>query len=244
MIRRVRMLIWKEFLELRQTPRLIGLVIIAPIIQLTMLGYAATTDVTHVPIAVVDGDRSPRSRELIERFSASPYFTIVKEEFSPKDVDDDLAQGRAWLAIIIPPGLGDALEGHGPDRARVIQVLADGTDANSSGVALAYAAGLVGEYNHALAAERGIRLGAIDGRVRVWFNPQLESKDFMVPGVIALLLLVITANLSSQAIVRERELGTLEQLNVTPLGRMLTSDAPNSMRTSVAALTVVDFSLP
>jgi ABC-2 type transport system permease protein len=219
MIRRIRVLIWKEFLELRQTPRLIGLVIIAPIIQLTMLGYAATTDVTHVPIVVVDGDRSPRSRELIERFSASPYFTIVKEEFNPKYVDDDLAQGRAWLAVVIPAGLGDALEGHGPDRARTIQVLADGTDANSSGVALAYAVGLVGEYNAALAVERGGRPGAIDGRVRVWFNPQLESKDFMVPGVIALLLLVITANLSSQAIVRERELGTLEQLNVTPLGR-------------------------
>jgi ABC-2 type transport system permease protein len=86
-------------------------------------------------------------------------------------------------------------------------------------VALAYAAGLVGQFNAELAVAQGIRPGAVDGRVRVWFNPQLESKDFMVPGVIALLLLVITANLSSMAIVRERELGTLEQLNVTPLGR-------------------------
>jgi ABC-2 type transport system permease protein len=218
-MRRIRTLMWKEFLELRQTPRLLGLIFVAPIIQLTMLGYAATTDITHVPIVVVDGDRSPRSRQLLERFSASPYFTIVREEMAPRDVDDDLARGRAWLAIVIPPGLGAAVEGHGPASARNVQVLADGTDANSSGLAMAYASGLIGEFNAAVAAEHGARQSGIDGRVRVWFNPQLESRNFMIPGVIALLLLLITANLSSMAIVRERELGTLEQLNVTPLGR-------------------------
>ena len=218
-MRRIRTLMWKEFLELRQTPRLLGLIIVAPIIQLTMLGYAATTDITHVPIVVVDGDRTPRSRQLLERFSASTYFTIVGEEMSPRDVDDDLARGRAWLAIVIPRGLDAAIAGHGPASSLQVQVLADGTDANSSGLAIAYASGLVGEFNAALAAERGMPLSAIDSRVRVWFNPQLESRNFMIPGVIALLLLVITTNLSSMAIVRERELGTLEQLNVTPLGR-------------------------
>jgi len=210
---------WKEFLELRQTPRLLGLIIIAPIMQLTLLGYAATTDIKDVPIVVVDGDRTSRSRQLIERFSASPYFKVVAEEMSPRDVDRDLASGRAWLAIVVPRGLEASIEGHGPDSTRKIQVLADGTDSNSSGVAIAYAASLVGEFNAALAVEQGARPNAIDGRVRVWFNPQLESRNFMVPGVIALLLLLITANLSSMAIVRERELGTLEQLNVTPLGR-------------------------
>ncbi len=159
------------------------------------------------------------SRALIERFAASTYFSIVKEAFSPAAVDDELALGRAWLAIVIPHGLGEALAGHGADSQRVVQMLADGTDANSSGVALAYASGLVGEFNMSLLAGRGVRPGAIDGRVRVWFNPELESRDFMVPGVLALLLLVITANLSSMAIVREREIGTLEQLNVTPLSR-------------------------
>jgi drug efflux transport system permease protein len=219
MIRRIRTLMWKEFLELRQTPRLLGLIVVAPILQLTMLGYAATTDVKHVPVVVVDADRTAQSRALIERFSASPNFTVVGEEFAPRDVDDDLAQGRAWLAIVIPRGMQDALAGHGPASNRVVQILADGTDSNSSGVALAYAQGLIGRFNAGLAAAQGVRSGSIDGRVRVWFNPQLESKDFMVPGVLALLLLVITANLSSMAIVRERELGTLEQLNVTPLGR-------------------------
>jgi len=216
---RIRTLMWKEFLELRQSPRLIGLIVVAPILQLTMLGYAATTDVKHVPIVVVDGDRTPRSRQLLQKFSASPYFTIVAEELDPRRVDDDLAKGRAWLAVIVPLGLQNALEHNGEPSERQIQILADGTDSNSSGVAIAYASSLVNAFNAELIAERGIRPGVIDARVRVWFNPQLESKDFMVPGVIALLLLVITANLSSMAIVRERELGTLEQLNVTPLGR-------------------------
>jgi ABC-2 type transport system permease protein len=216
---RIRALVLKEFLELRQTPRLIGLIIVAPILQLTLLGYAATTDVHHVPIVVVDGDHSDRSRELTGRFSASPYFKIMAVEADPRAVDRDLATGRAWLAIVIPRGFQTAIERGSDPSQRQVQILADGTDANSSGVALSYATGLINDFNRALTAERRAASGGIDARVRVWFNPQLQSKDFMVPGVLALLLLVITANLSSMAIVRERELGTLEQLNVTPLGR-------------------------
>jgi len=224
MIGRVLILMWKEFLELRQDPRLAGIILVAPIIQLTMLGYAATTDVHDVPIVVVDGDRSSQSRELIERFAASPYFKIVDEFLSPNEVDASLARGRAWLGVIVPIGFGDALAGQGPASARIVQVLADGTDSNSSGVALAYASGLVSEFNAALVAEQvltsgGRATGGINGSVRVWYNPELVSKDFMVPGVLALLLLLITTNMSSMAIVRERELGTLEQLHVTPLGR-------------------------
>lgn len=216
---RIATLMWKEFLELRQTPRLIGLIIVAPLLQLTLLGYAATTDVKNVPVVVVDGDRSMRSRQLLDKFRASMHFEVVAEEAAPAAVDRYLESGRAWLAVIVPPGLEDAIEQGGPLGRREVQILADGTDSNSSGVALAYAAGLIGDFNAEVAAERNGRPPAIDGRVRVWFNPQLESKDFMVPGVLALLLLVITSNLSSMAIVRERELGTLEQLNVTPLGR-------------------------
>ena len=208
---------WKELLELRQSPRLFGLLIIAPIIQLTMLGYAATTDVRHVPIVIVDGDRTPTSRALLERFSASRYFDVIREEAHPSGVDDDLARGRAWLGIVIPRGFETAVLGGGSEADRTVQVLADGTDANSSGVALAYAAGLVGEFNGVLAAAQGVRPPAIDARIRVWFNPGLESRYFMVPGVLALLLLLVTTNLAAMAIVRERELGTLEQLNVTPL---------------------------
>ena len=217
---RIRALMRKEFIELRQNPRLFGLVIVAPIIQLTMLGYAATTDITHVPIVVLDGDRSPVSRRLVERFSASPRFEVVAEVAHPREVDRYLERQEAWLAVVIPAGLEAAIERREDPAARQIQVLADGTDANSSGVALSYASGLIAEFSAAVAAERGsVGAPAIEPRVRVWYNAELVSKDFMVPGVLALLLLVITANLSSMAIVRERELGTLEQLSVTPLGR-------------------------
>ena len=216
---RIATLIWKEFAELRHSPRLFGLIVVAPIIQLTMLGYAATTDIRNVPIVVVDGDRSGLSRRLIEQFDASAHFDIVAEEPAPSGVNRHLERGDAWLALVIPTGFERAIERRAVDPGPEVQILADGTDSNSSGVALAYASGLISSFNAALATERGERPGAIDGRVRVWFNPELVSRDFMVPGVLALLLLVITANLSSMAIVRERELGTLEQLNVTPLTR-------------------------
>ncbi len=219
---RIFTLMWKEFLELRRSPQLLGLVIIAPILQLTILGYAATTDVRHVPVAVVDGDRSPRSRQLIERFAASPYFDIVRDEAGPSAIERDLATGQAWLALVIPAGFGRSLERSpaGAERGPTVQVIADGTDANSSGMALAYVQGLIGEFNASLAAEHGLPPSGIGGRVRVWFNPDLESRNFMVPGVLAVLLLIITSNLTSMAIVREREIGTLDQLNVTPISRL------------------------
>lgn len=216
---RIRVLMWKEFLELRRDPRLFGLIVVAPVLQLTVLGYAATTDVRDVPIVVADGDRSASSRQLIGQFTASPHFRIVGEAAAPGDVDRYLLTGRAWLALIVPPGFGDAMEGRGDEAASKVQLLADGSDANSSGLALSYATSLVGQFNQRRALAAGVDALPLDGRVRVWFNPELESRDFMVPGVIALLLLVVTANLSSMAIVREREIGTLEQLNVTPLGR-------------------------
>lgn len=217
MMGRLLTLIWKEFIELRRSPQLLRLVIIAPVVQLTMLGYAATTDIRNVPIAVVDADRSPRSRQLIEQFAASPYFNIAIEETDVRRLEPRIAAGDVWLALVIPSGFGRHVDGAGGPSS--VQVIADGTDANSSGVALGYVQGLVAEFNLRRAEEAGARPGAIDGRVRVWFNPDLESRNFMVPGVLALLLMIITANLTSMAIVREREQGTLDQLYVTPIGR-------------------------
>lgn len=215
MNRRVRSLVGKEFQELRRTPRLLGLILVAPALQLGLLGYAATTDVRDVPVVVADGDRSSASRDLVGRFRASRHFEIVAELDAPGEADAYLSAGTAWLAVVIPAGLERALGRGGDAPAAAVQILADGTDATSSGVALAYATGIVTDYNQSILASPG----AIDARVRVWFNPELESRFFMVPGVLALLLLVVTANLSSMAIVREREVGTLEQLHVTPLGR-------------------------
>jgi len=219
MLGRIHALIRKEFLELRRSPQLLRLVLVAPVVQLTMLGYAATTDVTNVPIVVVDGDRSPTSRALVERLAASPYFDIVGERAHPDEVQADLAERLAWLAVVVPSGLGRAVQLGGPPEDRTVQVLADGTDSNSSGVALAYMQGLIGAFNRDRLPIRAGPAPAIDGRIRVWFNAELVSRNFMVPGVLALLLLLITANLTSMAIVRERELGTLDQLNVTPIGR-------------------------
>ena len=226
-MRRLRRLVWKEFLELRQNPRLFGIVIVAPIIQLTMLGYAATTDVKEVPIIVADGDRSPDSRALIARFDASRNFALIDTVATVRDIDRDLQQGRAWIALAIPAGYGAAIHAGEPVS---LQLVADGSNSNSTTVALGYANALIGEYAAALIgppsplASAGqtpaARVsGSIDLRVRVWFNPQLESRFFMIPGVLALLLLLVTANLAAMAIVREKELGTLEQLNVTPLRR-------------------------
>ena len=211
---RLRRLVWKEFLELRQNPRLFGIVIVAPILQLTMLGYAASTDVKDVPVVVADGDRSPASRNLIARFDASPNFTIVDTVTTVGEIDRYLQRGDAWIALAIPTGYGTALHS---GRPVALQVIADGSDSNSTTVALGYATALVGEFNAAQSSPT--QAGGIDLRIRVWFNSQLESRYFMIPGVLALLLLLVTANLAAMAIVREKELGTLEQLNVTPLRR-------------------------
>jgi len=213
---------WKELLELRQDPRLFGVIFIAPIVQLTFLGYAATTDVKNVPIVVVDQDHTPQSRELITRFDASPYFTVVGSLNTVAELDRWFEENRAWMGLVIP---GDYHERVGSGRPATVQVIADGTDSNSTNVAMGYAGNLINAYNEELsreqllAAGQGVAPRAIDARIRVWFNPQLESRDFMIPGIVALLLLVITTNLSSMAVVREKELGTLEQLNVTPVTR-------------------------
>jgi ABC-2 type transport system permease protein len=226
-MQRLRVLIWKEFLELRLNPRLFGLVIVAPIIQLTLLGYAATTDVKDVPVVVADGDRSAASRELIDRFEASRAFSVVGAVTTVNEIEPYLETGGAWLALVIPAGYAEALAN---GRPSTVQLAADGTDANSTTVALGYATALVGGYAREIVEASGsagpggaARLPppapAIDPRFRVWFNPQLESRHFMIPGVLALVLLVVTVNLAAMAIVREKEVGTLEQLNVTPVRR-------------------------
>jgi ABC-2 type transport system permease protein len=220
-MQRLRCLVRKEFQELRMNPRLFGLVIIAPILQLTMLGYAATTDVRDVPLIVADGDRSPASRELVARFDASPNFTVVGTVTTVEEIAPFLERGEASLALSIPAGYGESIRALRPVR---VQIVADGTDSNSTNVALGYSTSLIGTYAQELVTTGLGQQGAapatpIDARIRVWFNPQLESRFFMVPGVLALILLIVTANLAAMAIVREKELGTLEQLNVTPLRR-------------------------
>jgi ABC-2 type transport system permease protein len=223
-MRSVLYIMWKETLELRQDPRIFSIIFIAPILQLTILGYAATTDVRNIPVVIVDADRSAASQELISRFTAVSTFSIVDVVASINEVDPYLAGGRAWMALAIPPDYGEALA---TGRPSALQIVADGSDASSINIAMGYASNLIAtraqdlvEQQLRSSASSGRPPGGLEARVRVWFNPRLESRYFMLPGIFALLLLVVTSNLSSMAIVREREVGTLEQLNVTPLGRV------------------------
>jgi ABC-2 type transport system permease protein len=225
-MRRIFYVMWKEVIELRQDPRIFGIIFIAPVVQLAVLGYAATTDVRHVPIVIVDADRSGGSQQLIARFTGSGIFDLVDVVSSARDVDPYLEGGHAWMALSIPAGYGRSLSAA---RPVTLQILADGSDASSTNIAMGYATNLIAEYTEELVEQHVRSSGAplppgagagIEPRVRVWFNPTLESRYFMLPGIFALLLLVVTSNLSSMAIVREREVGTLEQLNVTPLGRL------------------------
>ena len=219
-MRRLFFLIRKELQELRRNPRMFPVLFMAPVLQLVVLGYAATTDVKNVPMVVADGDRSAESRNLIGRFENSPYFTVNEVVTTVQGVGDYLTRGQAWLVVAIPPGFGRDIQERRPVS---VQMLADGSDSNSTNVALSYASSLLAERAAELVVARrpagAPPVGSLESRVRVWFNPQLSSQHFMVPGVLALLLMVITSMLGAMAIVREKELGTLEQLNVTPLRR-------------------------
>jgi ABC-2 type transport system permease protein len=225
-MRRILYVMWKEVIELRQDPRIFGIIFIAPVIQLTVLGYAATTDVRNVPIVIVDADRSAESQALISRFTGSGIFELVDIVSNVRAVDRHLERGDAWMALSIPTRYGENVAAGRPVS---LQLIADGSDASSTNIAMGYAANLIAGYTQDVVEQRGQAAGlssttgggsGIEPRVRVWFNPTLESRYFMLPGIFALLLLVVTSNLSSMAIVREREIGTLEQLNVTPLGRL------------------------
>ncbi|MBM3539409.1 MAG: ABC transporter permease [Alphaproteobacteria bacterium] len=216
---RVLHLVRKELIELKRDPRLFAIVIIAPIVQLNVLGYAATTDVKDIPIAIVDADRSTASRELVQRFESSANFKIVASLRSTSEIDPYLDRGDAWMALSIPADYGRRVAASRPTS---VQLVADGTDSNSTGVAMGYAQEVIAGHVQDLVAAAAPGLpagGLVQPEIRVWFNARLESRHFMIPGILALLLLVITTNLSAMAIVREKEIGTLEQLNVTPLQR-------------------------
>jgi ABC-2 type transport system permease protein len=201
-MRRIWFVMWKEVLELRQDPRIFGVIFVAPIVQLAVLGYAATTDIHNVPIVVVDMDRSAASQDLVSRFTGSGIFEIVDVVSNAHEVDDDLESGRAWMALSIPAGYGaDTANG----RSTSLQVVADGSDASSTNIAIGYASNLIAGYAEELLEQRARQGGlaspqsggpVIEPRVRVWFNPTLESRYFMLPGIFAMLLMVITTNLS------------------------------------------------
>lgn len=210
----------KEFLQLRQDKKMIPAMVIGPIVQLLALGYAANLDVTHVPMVLVDQDRSPASRALVERFTGAGTFDLVGAEDGPAAIDPWLVEGKAQIALVIASGYGEAAAGGLAPR---VQVIADGTDANSSGLGLGYASQIIAGAGAEMVAARRppgsalITSGRYELVPRVWYNPDLKSRWFYVPAVIAMVLILVTMILPSMAVVREKEIGTLEQLSVTPL---------------------------
>jgi ABC-2 type transport system permease protein len=209
----------KEFHQLRQDRKMIPTLIVGPIVQLLALGYAANMDINDIPTLLVDQDRTPASRTLVERFTGSRYFHLVGSEDTVERVEPWLVTGRAQLALVVAPGYGEDAAG---GRTPRVQVIADGTDSNSAVVGLGYAARIVGEAGADLVPESLVPSGPgrparVELVPRVWYNPDLKSRWFYVPAVLAMVLLLVTMILPSMAIVREKEIGTLEQIIVTPL---------------------------
>jgi len=213
-------IIRKEFIQIFRDPRTLVLIIIMPIMQLFLLGYAATTDIRNISIAVWDQSQSPQSRSLLDAFRAADYFSIDYPVYSAREYTDLIESGKIRAALIIPPDYETRLlEG----KAQVSLVL-DGSDATVGGTALSTAK-LIGqsyatrvlEEQAALTGRASSFVPPLDVRTQVWYNPDLIAAYFNVPGVIGMILYFITALLTASSIVRERERGTIEQLIVTPI---------------------------
>jgi ABC-2 type transport system permease protein len=212
---RVKVLIQKEMRQILRDPKMKRIMFAAPIIQLLLFGYAVNTDVRDLATVVVDQDRTTESRLLQETLTASGYFRIVEVGDEPGDISRALDGGSAVVGLQIPPGFAQDLKG---GRDATAQILIDGTSSNTATVAQGYAGRIVQDFALDQAeAGNGSTEAGIDLRVRAWYNPDLSSQVYNVPGVIGLLLLLMALLLTALAVVRERELGTLEQLMVSPI---------------------------
>lgn len=215
MFERIGRLITKEFIQVLRDVKMRLFIFVPPLIQLLIFGYAVTTDVNNVATAVFDLDRSYESRELVRRMEASGYFRVKVDASSPAAVQELLDRGEVTVAIQINNGF--ARDVKGPEGA-VVQVLVDGTDSNTALIAMNYATRIIAKFGTDLGFEKlNLSAATLDVRPRAWYNPELRSRNYNVPGVIAIMILLICLILTSMAIVREREIGTLEQLMVTPL---------------------------
>ena len=221
MWQRIKHMLIKEFLQNLRDPRMVRVLFLMPTIQTLIFGYAVTTDVRNVAIAVYDQDNSPESRDLLARFLRSGYFELVQTLNSEQQIVDAMDRGKVRGVVRINQGFSDDLRA---GRTAQMQVILDGTDSNTGAVVMNYAGVIVDQYSNEVLLDRVQRtIGAVrqPGRVniqrRAWFNANLESRNFYVPGVIAQIITIITFMLTSMAIVREKEIGTMEQIIVTPI---------------------------
>lgn len=211
-IERIGGMVGKEFRQIFRDPRMARVIFLAPVIQLVVFGYAVSTDIDETATFVVDHDQTRASRELVEALTASGYFEVVGRSDRPADLVLALDRGDAVVGLEIPAGFATAFRS---GTGASVQILLDGTNSNTASVAQSYAERIVQDYALRRAGP-AVPLG-IDFRERPWFNPNLESRDYNVPAVVGALILLVCLLLTSLAVVREREIGTLEQLNVTPL---------------------------
>lgn len=206
----------KEWIQLKRDPRSMILAFVLPLFLLIFFGYAISFDIDDIQIAVVDGDRSRESRELVEAFVASGYFSVAVQPESVADIDDLLTRRTVLGALTIPPGYATDLAT--PGRSAEIQLLLDGSDANTTTIALNYADAILARHG---ASRSGITIAPpVTLQSRTWYNPTLESRHMIVPGLIAVIMSIIAAMLTALTIAREWERGTMEQLAATPVSRL------------------------
>jgi ABC-2 type transport system permease protein len=220
---RVWQLVRKELLQLLRDPRSRRMIIVAPVLQLLVFGYAVNTDVRHARLFLLDADRTADSRALTAALTSSGYFDIAMRDDRPAAMTRALDAGDVLIGLHIPRGFAaDIARG----QATTVQLLVDGSSANTANVALGYATQIVGRYGMARGAEIAARAGVptagagVDFAVRVWYNPNLSSRVYNVPAVMGNVVMLMALLLTCLAVVRERELGTLEQLMVSPLTPM------------------------
>jgi len=218
---RIKQILIKEFIQILRDPRSRAIIFVMPVFQVLIFGYAVTTDVKNVSTAIYDQDNSVYSRQMVDRFIKSGYFQ-TNEFISREDqIRELMDHGRVQVLLRFNKGFGrDLTAGH----TAPLQLILDGTDSNTAAIVLGYSSKIVAQYAQEILANRASRLpgggplfGQIDLETRAWFNENLESRNFYVPGVIAMLVMLVTLLLTSMAVVREKEIGTMEQIMVTPI---------------------------
>ncbi|MBM4347165.1 MAG: ABC transporter permease [Deltaproteobacteria bacterium] len=221
MFKRVRFIFVKELIQVLRDRRLRITLIFPPIFQLIVFGYAANLDVKNITTAIRDLDQSVDSRDLTGRFMSSKYFKIISYPQTPKEIEGLIKKGDITLSLEIPSGYSQKLK---KGNTATIQIIVDGTESNTAMIALGYVSRILSEYSTEMIVKklnqegmRDFEEAGVELEHRVWFNPNLESRFFYVPGVIATIAFLLPMILTAQAIVREREMGTLEQIMVTPI---------------------------
>ena len=228
----------KELIQVRRDPRTLALTLLMPVLLLLLYGYGVSTDIRDIPMVVLDQDRSPQSREFVRGFTGSRFFSIQSYADRPEGIDRALDAGRARVGLMIPPDFGRKVV-----RGELAEVLVavDGSEPNTASASISYVSAIVSRYSAKVIARemRGRvpleELDPIDLRPRVWYNPELRSVNFIVPGLVAIILMTTSALLTSATIARERELGTMEPLIASPLR------AWELMLGKIAAYTLISF---